>query len=98
MGTKTLEMNAVCVADWEANHLREINPSDPTKGFLGGIATFVTEAGGVTVTDGTVSAFEALEDEEFWAPFRAEFREGSGLVVPPHSTLMKAYAHVRTVE
>lgn len=83
MGTKTLEVNAVCVADWEADHLREINPSDISKGFLGGITALVKEAGGTTVTDGTVSAFEDIEGDEFWAPFRAEFREESGLEVPP---------------
>lgn len=85
MGTKTIEVNAVCVADWEADHLREIGPGDPTKGFLGGISTLIRDAGGTTVTDGVMSAFEFedCEGKEFWAPFRAEFQEESRLEVPP---------------
>lgn len=88
MGTKTLEMNAVCVADWEADHLREINPADPTKGFLGGIASLIKDAGGTTVKDGVFSAFDSIEeddatDREFWAQRKAEFQAETGLEVPP---------------
>lgn len=92
MGAKTLELNAVCVADWESNHLREINPRDPFDGFLGGIASFIKDAGGITVRDGVVSAFESDgvkldgdedSDEDFWAPLREDYRKESGFEVPP---------------
>lgn len=87
MTTKTLELNAVCVADWEANHLREINPKDPTKGFLGGIATLIKNAGGTTLEDGVMSAFEDIREENreenYLEPYRTGFQKETGLEVPP---------------
>lgn len=83
MGTKTVELNAVCVADWEANHLREINPADSTKGLLAGIATFIKDAGGTTVKESVVSAFEDIEGEELWKRIREEYQNDQGLEVPP---------------
>jgi len=80
---KTIELNAVCVADWEADYLREINPSNPLKGFFGGISRIIKDAGGTTVTDGVVTAFEDIDGDEHWTPFREEFREESKLEVPP---------------
>ena len=83
MGTKTLVANAVCVAEWESNRLMEINPEDPSKAVLGGITELIKEAGGATVTDETVTAFESSEGDEHWACFRNQFRKESGLEVPP---------------
>jgi len=87
MGTKTIELNAVCVHDWESNHLHEITSDDKSDAFLGGIAAFIKGAGGVTVSDGVFTAFEYEGADEggqdLWANLRNQYREESSLELPP---------------
>lgn len=82
MGTTTLELHAVCVKDWEDDHLYEIAPEKPGKGFIGGISALIQQAGGTCVGDVIVPSFEYEGEDPHWEKFREMFREGTGLEVP----------------
>lgn len=81
MGTYKLEMDGVCVKDWEDDRIVQVNPPVIRDAFVGGIARLVCEAGGGTVGDAIVPAFE-FSDDPYWASLREGFQKATGLDVP----------------